>query len=499
MNNIVILPLLIPLVAGLLMGIARGNIPLQRWLSVLSCLFAGAASLLLVKQVFEQGIQTLAMGGWPAPFGIVLVADMLSSLLLVTTSIVSLACLLFAFRTIGSEREQYYFYPLVQFLITGVNGSFLTGDLFNLYVCFEVMLVASYVLLTLGGTRSQLTEGIKYMVINVFASSLFLIAIGYLYAVVGTLNMAHLSIRIAEIGQTGFTTWVAVLLIMVFGLKAALFLHFWLPGSYSAPPAAIAAIFAALLTKVGIYAILRLFSLVFYHQLGITHGLLAVMAALTMIVGGIGAVAYWDIRKVLAYNVIIGVGFVVFGFSLFTPAALTGAIYYLIHDMLMKALLFLLGGCVIWITGSGKIREISGLISNHPLLGWLFFVTVLALTGIPPLSGFAGKYIIIRASLAGGTDQPGGYFLAAIGLLCSLMIMYSLLRIFLHSFWGENTLSLDMEKGSIRGLLSPCLLLMAVGVFYGVGAELVYPYIEQAAVSMLDPDLYIRAVLPEVI
>lgn len=499
MNNLIILPLLIPLVAGLLMAIFRENLHFQRGLSLLSLLGTFGVSLYLAGQISAEGIQILELGGWAAPYGIVLVADMFSALLLAAAALVSLACMLFAFHSIGEAREKYYFYPLFQFLLTGVNGSFITGDLFNLFVCFELMLVSSYVLLSLGGNKMQLRETIKYVIINTISSSLFLVAVAYLYAVLGTLNMAHLSQRLAEVGQNGFITIVAILFLIVFSLKAALFLFFWLPGAYSAPPPAVAAIFAALLTKVGIYALFRMYTLVFYHQPEITHGLLAWMAALTLILGGLGAIAYWDIRFILAYNVIIGVGFIALGLAVFTEKALLGSIYYLIHDMLMKALLFLLGGVIIRIVGGAKLRSMSGLIRNHPLLGWLFFLTVLALAGVPPFSGFVGKLAIIQECLAKGASNSSFYVLAALGLVSSLMVLYSLMKIFIKAFWGETTLSLEMEKSGTKGLIFPCLLLTAAGLFLGLGAEFFYPYIEQAAHSMMNPEIYIEAVLREVV
>ena len=481
------------------MAISRKNIQAQRLLSILSSLLTFTVSYNLLQKVKVEGIQILEIGGWSAPFGIVLVIDMLSALLLVTTSVVSFVCILYAFKSIGAEREKFYFYPLIQFLITGINGSFITGDLFNLYVCFEVMLLSSYVLLSLGGGRVQLRESIKYIVINTLSSTFFLLAIAYLYAVVGTLNLAHLSVRVAEAGQTGFMTTIAVLFLIVFGLKAALFLFFWLPGAYSAPPVAISAIFAALLTKVGIYAIFRMYTLVFYHQPQITHTLMAILAGLTMLLGGIGAIAQWDIRKILGYNVIIGVGFVISGLAVFTSSAVAGAIYYVIHDMVTKALLFLLGGSIIRLVGTGKLKEISGLIRYHPSLGWMFFITTLALAGVPPLSGFIGKVLIIKEGIAKGLFQSGFYWLAGIGLLSSLMVLYSLMKIFINSFWGETSLSKDMEKGTTKGLLLPCALLTGVCVFLGVGAEVLYPYVELAAQSLMDPIMYIQAVLSEVV
>lgn len=490
MNNLLILPILIPLLTGIILVILRHNVPLQRGLSVLATFSTAGVSIHLIQTISDYGIQTLELGGWEAPYGIVLVADMFSGLLVLTTSVVTIGCLLFAIRSIGIEREKFYFYPFLQFLITGVNGSFLTGDIFNLFVCFEVMLISSYVLITLGATRVQLRESIKYVLVNTLSSTMFLLGIAYLYSITGTLNMAHLSARIAQAGQGGILTTVAVLFLIVFSLKAALFLYFWLPGSYSAPPTAIAAIFGALLTKVGVYALFRMFTLIFYHHPEVTHTLLAVMAALTMILGGMGAIFHWDIRKIIAYNVIISIGFIVSGLAVFTYTAITGALYYLIHDMIVKALLFLLGGITIGIVGTSKLKNISGLIRNHPLLGWMFFIAILAMVGIPPLSGFIGKILVTQ-----GAMETKLYWLAATGLLSSIMILYSLMKIFINGFWGETLLSREQEKGSTAGLLFPCMILTAISISLGLGAEGIHYYVEQAASGLMNPDSYIKAVL----
>lgn len=489
MNNLVLMPILIPLTIGMILILFRKNIKLQRVFSSLAILATGVVSVLLIQQIKENGIQTLQLGGWQAPYGVSMVADMFSVLLLLITSLVAFCCLLFAFRSIGKEREVFYFYPLFLFLITGVNGSFLTGDLFNLYVCFEVMLIASYVLITLGGTKIQLRESIKYILVNVVSSFLFLVGIAYLYSITGTLNFAHLSIRVAEAGQDGLLTTVAFLFLIVFSLKAGLFLFYWLPGSYSAPPTAISAIFAALLTKVGIYALFRMFTLVFYHEQSITHLFIGILAALTMLLGAIGAVAYWDIRKIITYNVIVGVGFILAGLASFTPHAFVGSIYYLMHDMIIKALLFLLGGTIIHITGTSKLRDISGLIGTHPYLGWSFFITSLSLSGIPPLSGFLGKVFITR-----GTFEAEFFWLGAIGILTSLMVLFSVMKIFMNGFWGETIISEELEKGSTKGLMLPIGLLTVATILLGLGAEGVNEYIQIAAESLLNPDLYINAV-----
>lgn len=492
-NNLVIFPILIPLLAAVSMMFIRHYIKAQQWIAVASLTGTAVISALLIQRISKNGIQTLHLGGWPAPYAISLVADMLSALLIITSTIVALLCMLYAFHSIGQEREHFYVYPFILFLVSGVNGSFLTGDIFNLFVFFEVMLIASYVLLSIGGEKVQLRETLKYILINVVSSTLFVIAIAYLYSMTGTLNMAHLSERVAQAGQSGLLTTISLLFLVVFAIKAALFLFFWLPGSYSAPPPAIAAIFAALLTKVGIYAIIRMFTLIFYHQPDITHTVMMWMSALTMLFGAIGAVAYWEIRKILAYNVVVSVGFIVFGIAMASSTSLAGALYYLLHDMIAKGLIFILGGAIIAIFGTDKLRDISGLILYRPLLGWLFFISVLALAGVPPLSGFVGKVIILQGGIEGQY-----YILTVIGLLSSLLVLYSVLKVFINSFWGETLLSEGEEKSTGKGALLPGAIFAILIIGMGLGSEWILDYIRQAVDVMMNPQMYIDAVFMDV-
>jgi len=490
MNNLIILPIIIPILAGMVMVIFRKNIMMHRIFSLAAILAVGAASFILMGQIKTKGVQTLQLGGWEAPFGVSMVADMFAMLLIMTTSIVAFCCLLYAFYSIGKERELHYFYPLLLFLITGVNGSFLTGDIFNLFVCFELMLVSSYVLISLGGTGIQLRESIKYILINVISSFLFLVAIAYLYAMTGTLNFAHLSARIATVGQDGLMMTIAILFLIVFSLKAGLFLFYWLPGSYSAPPTVISAIFAALLTKVGIYAIIRVFTLVFYHNPENTHFFIGLLSAITMILGAIGAVAYNDIQKIMTYNVVVGVGLILAGVASFTAVGMTGALYYLMHDMIIKALIFLLGGTIIHLTGTSKISEISGLIRLHPSLGWMFFIAALSLSGIPPLSGFIGKLFITE-----GTFSAGYFWLGGIGLITSLMVLFSIMKVFTNVFWGYTDLTLEEEKGTTKGLLLPIGILVFLTIALGLGTESIHEFIDLAVEGLMNPNIYIEAVL----
>lgn len=493
MSNLVILPILIPLLAGTILLFFPRQLQLQKWISVFALSLTTISSIVLVQTVFNNGIQTLELGGWKPPFGIVLVADMFSALLVLTGIVVSFTCILFAFKSIGEDREKHYFYAFTQFLITGVMGAFLTGDLFNLFVFFEVFLMASYALIVIGGTKIQLRESLKYVLINVISSALFVIAVAYIYAVLGTLNIADLGARVAEYGQTPLLTVIAILFLVVFGLKGGLFpLYFWLPGSYKAPPYAVTALFGALLTKVGVYAIFRMFSVIFPHEPQITHQIIAVLAGITILIGAIGAVAYWDVKQIIIYNIITAIGVIVFGVVIATETGYAGAVYYLVHDMVIKGALFLLAGAMFTITGTNKIKEMGGLIKRHPLLGWMFFLAALALAGIPPLSGFVGKVLLTQAGLS-----EGHYWFVAVMLLSSLLVLYSVMKIFLNCFFREEVLTEKEEKGSIKGLVYPSVILIAISVFLGVGAEVVTPYIMQAAETLADPTAYIQAVLKE--
>ncbi|PID15914.1 MULTISPECIES: Na+/H+ antiporter subunit D [unclassified Sporosarcina] len=489
MNNILVLPMILPVLVGVMLVFLRPYIRVQRILSVLTTIASAAVAAYCLQHIHLNGIMRLDFGDWLPPHGILFVGDSFAMLLVLVACVVSSIILLYAFATTGIETEVMFFYPFFLFLVAGVNGSFLTGDLFNLFVCFEVMLLASYVLLTLGGRKTQLKEGMTYVLINVLASWFFLLGIAYVYGVLGTLNMAHIAVRVAETGQGPLLTLIAIIFLIVFSLKAGLLLYFWLPGSYSAPPIAVAALFGALLTKVGIYALYRMFTLIFIHD-PVIYKIIGVLAGVTMIAGCLGAIAYSDIRQIVSYNVIISVGFVLTGLAVATNTAFQGASYYLIHDMVSKALLFLLAGTVVYLTGRSKFNEISGLIRNYPLVGWLFFLTMLAISGIPPFSGFIGKVYIGL-----GVIETGSYVLLAVSFLSSIGVLYSLLRIFLNSFWGETIISEDDHKPFQKTIGLPLVLLAILVVGLGIGAELLSPYIEDAANALTNPEQYIRAVM----
>jgi len=492
MSNLIVLPMVIPVLTGIILVFLRPYIKIQRMFSVLSFILTGGLSIYLLQQIQTKGILSLEFGDWQAPYGIVFVADSFAMLLVLTTSFVTLICLLYAFSTIGEAYERMFFYSFVQFLVAGVNGSFLTGDLFNLFVCFEVMLIASYILVMLGGRKIRLQESIKYIAINVLSSWIFLIGIAYLYGTMGTINLADLADKVSDAGQTPLLTTISILFLIVFALKSGLLLFFWLPGSYSVPPTAVAALFGALLTKVGVYAMFRIFTLIFHHEPSITHTLIGVMAAVSLIVGSIGAIAYKDLRQVAAFNVIIAIGFIMVGLAISTSVAIEGSIYYLIHDMIVKAMLYLLIGTMIMLTGKTRINQMSGLIRNYPTLGWLFFIVTLSLAGIPPFSGFIGKVLVGQ-----GTVEAGTYFLLALAFISSIFVLYSLLRIFMNCFWGETIMTIEDEKPMKISWLLPSAILALATLVLGLGAESLSVYVSDAADTLMNPEIYINAVLPE--
>ena len=490
MNNIIVLPMIVPIMTAIFLVFLRDYIKLQRIISFITMIFVASITALLLYVVQTEGIMKLDFSGWLPPYGILFVADSFALILVLTASIVTAICLLYAFATIGERHEKMFFYPFVLFLIAGVNGSFLTGDIFNLFVCFEVMLLASYVLVALGGGKFQLRESLKYVLINVVASWLFLVALAFLYGTLKTLNMAHIAQRVAEVGQDPILTTVSILFLIVFALKAGLLLFFWLPGSYSVPPTVVQALFAALLTKVGIYALFRTFTLMFPLNQDVTHLLIGIMAGATIVAGCMGALSGRDVRTIATYNVIIGVGFILIGLASGTETGFAGAIYYLVHDMLAKALLFLILGTVVYVTGETIVKNMSGLIRNYPLFGWIYFLVMCALAGIPPLSGFLGKVLIGQGAIEGQN-----YVLLTLGFASSVIVLYSLLRIFLASFFGETTIS-EADKKPIPKLAMVSFVLLAIIIIsIGIAAEGIAPFVEDAARTLANPSIYIEAIL----
>ncbi|WP_332648978.1 Na+/H+ antiporter subunit D [Lysinibacillus sp. 54212] len=491
MINFLLIPILIPFFAGMVLMFIRKNISLQRIISLLALLCASIVAFVLMIDVKNNGIQTITFGNWPAPYGITMVADGVSTILVFTTLVLAFFIVWYGFESIGKAREQFFYYPGMMMIITGVAGAFTTGDIFNLFVFFEVLLMSSYLLIVLGGEKAQLRESIKYILVNVISSALFVIAVAYLYSVVGTLSMADIAVKIAQINQPGIVTTIAVLFLMVFGLKAAIFpLYFWLPSSYGAAPIPVLALFGALLTKVGIYAITRTYTLFFVHDTSYTHELLLILSVLTIAAGCIGALATYNAKQIIIYNIVIAVGVILFGVAQMNETALQGAMFYLVHDMMIKAALFMLVGIIIAVTGTANVRKMGGLMKHYPGLGWFYLIAAFGLAGIPPLSGFVGKLLIVQGGFQAGNIWSSLFLLAS-----SLIVLLSVMRIFLYAFWGEQGALEPIDRRKYNHLFYPTAILVVISIAYGVGSEWVTPFMENAANGLSDPSVYIDAVL----
>ncbi|WP_214695242.1 MULTISPECIES: Na+/H+ antiporter subunit D [unclassified Exiguobacterium] len=494
MINLPVFPIVIPALAAIIMMFMPKRVQLQRWMALGALVITAIVSLLLVHTVSTEGIQTLNLGNWQAPFGITLVSDMLSALLVTTSTLLTLFIVWFAVHYFSDSYEGNYLYISMLFLLVGVNGAFTTGDIFNLFVFFEVFLMSSYVLIVLGGRGVQLRESIKYLLVNIIASALFVMSVALLYGVTGTLNLADLAMKIPLVDNPDVITVIGVMFVIVFGMKGALVpLHYWLPGAYVVAPTPILAMFGALLTKVGVYSILRTYTLLFDGNGEFLQTFLMVLAVLTIFIGMTGAIAYNDVKLIIIYNIMIAVGVILYGISVNTQTSLEGSLYYLIHDMIIKAVLFMLVGMMIGITKSGQLRDMGGLITRFPLFGWTFFVAALSLAGIPPLSGFFGKLLIV----SGGMDE-GELFGPLLVLLSSLFVLYSVMKIFLNGFWGEAKREYDGPLVPYtKRLIVPVFLLLIIAVAYGFGAEAIHPYITQAIEPLVNPEIYIDAVIKE--
>lgn len=493
MNGLLIAPVLIPLATAAAALIAWRAPHVQRWISVIGGGAMLASGIALLMTVWQQGIQVVQVGSWVAPFGITLVADLLSAVMVVITGITGLAVAIYSLGAIDERRERYGFHALLHMLLMGVNGSFVAGDLFNLYVWFEVMLISSFVLLVLGNERAQVKGAIKYVMINLVSSLTFLAAIGLLYGTTGTLNMADLAVKLEALDAPALKTTLAMLFLVAFGIKAAVFpLFFWLPASYHTPPVAVSAIFAGLLTKVGVYALMRVFTLLFTHDVGYTHTIILVVAGLTMVTGVLGAAAQNDIRRILSFHIVSQIGYMIMGLALFTPLAIIGAVFYIVHHIIVKTNLFLVGGVVARETGSFDLDRIGGLYAARPWLAILFLIPAFSLAGFPPLSGFWAKLIIIKASL-----DIGSYIIAAVALVVGVLTLYSMTKIWMRAFWKPHpdTAFHWKRPPKLALMMVPIACLAAMTLVIGLGAEPFYVFASEAANQLLDSSLYIEAVL----
>ncbi len=506
-NNLIILFIVIPQAAGIFSILFVNKPKITRVIGTVAFSSTSILAIGLLMSIRQDGgIYTSQMGGWPAPFGITVVFDSLSGLMLAASSIVALGCYIHSFSIMEEKTERRYYHPLIMLMMFGVNLSFLTGDLFNLFVSFEIMLMASYALMTIGGSEKQIRQAYKYVLLNLIGSTVFVIAAGLMYGLMGTLNMADLARMVAESRSggaplpTGFTA-VALMLVFVFGLKGAMFpLWFWLPDTYYTVPISIGALFGGMLTKVGMYSLARTVPMFLTSGVSVEpiHAIIAIAAVFTMFLGVLGAVSKHHIRRILAIHVISQVGYMVFGIAVMTGHALAGTAFYMIQHMVVKSSLFLCCGIMEKYAGSDNLNKIGGLLKRDWLLATLFIIAAFSLVGLPPLSGFFGKLVIIQAGW-----HSGYWYLSIFGLLTGLLTLLSMVKIWSYGFWSPpqgDQVNVPVGAPRIRRLRSAYIgvgLLVATALFLGVFAQPVYQIAFHAGEQLVDPRAYITAVMGE--
>jgi multicomponent Na+:H+ antiporter subunit D len=484
-----ILPIVVPLCTAAVLLLAPARPLLQRWIAFGGSCVQLVSALLLFMQVHASGYVVAQMGNWPAPFGITLVADILSSVLVVAVGIVGVAVCAASFAGVDPRREAYGYHPLLQVLLMGVAGAFLTGDLFNLYVFFEVMLMASFVLMALHRTNDQVAAAFKYVTINLLASAVFLTALGLLYGDAGTLNMADLAAIWPARDEPVLDLVLAMLFLTAFGIKAALFpFFFWLPASYPLPPAPIGAVFAGLLTKVGVYALLRVFSLLF-RDASLPLTVLLWMSLATMVIGLVGALSQRDFRRVLAFNLVGHIGYTTIGLSIGSPAALAGSLLYVTHHILVITTLFFVSGLLLQLRRTTDLSALGSLYRDHPGTALIAMIPMFSLAGLPPLSGFIGKVAIVQGTFAAGFYATGGLV-----LVVGLLTLVSITRLWDDAFWKSAPRPAVAPKPAWP-LMVPVAALSLLIVGMTIGAEPLFQLTTRAAGQLLSPQDYTRAVL----
>ncbi|KPP99627.1 MAG: multicomponent Na+:H+ antiporter subunit MnhD [Bacteroidetes bacterium HLUCCA01] len=497
---LLILPILTPLLFAALGMILYKSRTAQRTTAIIGSAAQVAVTVLLFRRIWEEGIIAAQMGNWPAPFGISLVGDTFSGIMVLTVAVTSLAIFIYSLADIDKKREHYGYYPALNLLVMAVNGTLLTGDIFNMFVWFELTLISAFVLLSIGNTRQQLEGTIKYVIINLFSSALFLLAVGLLYGIVGSLNMADVAVKLESYENTGLITTISVLFMVSFGLKAAVFpLFFWLPSSYHTPPVAISAFFAGILTKVAIYVLARYYTLIFVQDVGYTHTILLWIGGLTMVIGVLGAAAQYEFRKILSIHIVSQIGYMIMGIALFTPMALLGTVFFVVNQIFVKMNLFLISGIANRLGGSFELKELGGLYKNYLWLGVLFLISAFSLAGFPPLSGFWAKFTLVYAGL-----EIQAWVIVGVALGVSLLTLFSMVKIWAFAFWkalpeGHPADTRDYQKRiSTRDLIllaAPVVFLALLTVVIGVFPEYLYAVSERAAEQLMGRTEYIETVL----
>lgn len=491
--NSLVWPFLIPIATALVCCLLLGRPSAgRRILVAMSAAAQLGFAIYLTWHAFSGEPLVLHVGNWSSALGIVLVLDGLAGVMLCLSTFVSLICILFSYAEVPVHVEQPLRLSLMQLLVAGINLTFITGDLFNLFVAFEIMLIASYALLTLEANDHDIKQAFPYLAVNIFGSALFLAAAGLAYALFGTLNLAHISVRAAEMENVFSVQLVVVLLMVVFGIKAGIFpLYYWLPNSYPILPFSLGAFYSGLLTKVGIYVMLRMLCSVFPHTLDGLYAFLAWLAGLTMVLAVLGAVSRNFIRGILSFHIVSQIGYMVLAIGFFTPLAIAACIYYVIHHIIVKSSLYLMGGAGMFYNHTDNLARMGGLAKASPILAGCFLIQAFSLAGVPPLSGFWGKYLIILTGL-----DRGHYWLVFAAILASVLTLVSMLKVWLSAFWQKVPDDGQVEPSSrqSQAMVLLAAVMTATSLCIGLGAEPFFQLAQTAAESLFDPTEYQRAV-----
>lgn len=492
MSNLAAMPVVVPAVAGVL-GLFWWRCGIARRVGFAA---AGVAqltvALLLLHTARTDGPVVLGLGGWPVSVGIALVVDRLSAIMLCLGAVTSLASVLYGYAQQPARLEHPLRLPLVQFLTAGISLSFATADLFNLFVAFEVMLIASYALLTLEADDRDVKHALPYLMVNLVGGGLFLAAAGLAYGLFGTLNFAGIAERAAAMsGDPRVLAW-AVLLLCVFAIKAGVFpLYYWLPNAYPILPAPLAALYSGMLTKVGVYVLLRACGTLLPHEMTGLHAALAWLAGLTMVLGVLGAVSRDFIRGILSFHILSQIGFMVLAIGFFSEYALAAAVFYIVHHIIVKSSLFMAGGIVGVLNRSDELEQSANLWKRAPIVGLLFLLPALSLAGIPPLSGFWGKYMIVVEGV-----RQGAWVLVGLSIVASVLTLFSMLKIWNATFWTDDpAIPVRLDDRRWVGMAAVTAAMVALSLVIGLGASPFVNLAFETAREVLDQQAYIEHVL----
>lgn len=497
-TNFILAPILTHLATAILLLFFWQKVRTQKIISIIGNIIAFLMCVQLFILTLKNNYLVLQAGGWQAPFGISFVSDRLSAIMVLLTALVALAVGIYSTASLNVSRIKFGYFFIFHFLIMGLLGTFLTGDIFNMYVWFEVVIISSFVLLTLGGKKMQMEASIKYVTLNMLASTIFLTAIGILYGITGTLNMADLSLKIDLVENKGLVSVTGLLFFVGFGIKSAIFpLYFWLPSSYHTPPSAIAAIFSGLLTKMGIYALIRVFTLIFQPD-DFTKKVFIAIAIMTMITGSLGSINKKSVRRLISYLIICHIGYLMAGIGLYTELALTGVIFYLIHDVIVKSNFLMITGLFQKIRGSVDMTRLGGFYKDYPRTSFVICIAIFSLIGIPPLSGFWPKIQFFSESF-----KAENYFLLSTFILASFVTLFVLARMWAEVFWKpyqkpapeKVDLFAPMSFDRKLALVLPIVFLAFISVLIAFNVENIYNLTQTASSQLLNPNLYIDAVL----